>query len=189
MINEGYDPEEIAQLKEECAEEGTNFLYTDEEPQTDDFVSFQFVGQHEGKEVIYDAVMLTLRMMHSGKIYEMAEEAAEAKYPEYKRWDLSVDEDGNVIVPENLNEEIENYKATVMMELEEDDEVKVSEYLEIDTEFDYGVGLEVCLNVEEITDDVIMNFVNDYNNGNFKLDPGLYSFEHDDETEDEDGEE
>jgi hypothetical protein len=188
MINEGYDQEEIAQLKEECTEEGTNFMYTDEEPQTDDFVSFQFVGMNDDKEVIYDAVMLTLKMMHSGKIYEMAEEAAEAKYPEYKRWDLTVDEEGNVIVPENLNEEIENYKATIMMELEEDDEVKVSEYLEIDTEFDYGVGLEVCLNVDEITDEVLMNFVENFNAGTFKLDPGLYSFQHDDEVEGEEEE-
>lgn len=72
-----------------------------------------------------------------------------------------------------------------MEELEETDAIKVKEHINIDDDFDYGVALEVCLNVEEITGQVIEKFVKDFNSDKLVLDNTLYSFKHEDEDDDE----
>lgn len=188
--NPGFSASEIADIRAQAKEAGRNFVYTPGEQNTQDFANFMFIGKHEGKEVIYDAVMFTLKMAHSSRLYEIAEEEAMRQFPEYKGWELEADEDGNLRVPEEIDPDIEDFKATVIMELEEEGEIKVQEEVNIDADWDYGIGLEVMLNVDEITDSVISRFIDQFNNGTFTPDPTLYSFLHDDESEgDEDDEE
>lgn len=171
-MNEGFDPIEIAELKKECEQEGQNYVIVEDEDGMNDsgeFAHFQFVGKHEGNEVIYDAVMGTLRLNHSSLVFEEAEMRMKKAYPNYieidkRKPNYKVDEDMELMLEE------------IIEELEEEEDFKVSEFVEVETDFEYGIGLDIALNVEEIDNEVITKFVNDFNSGTLKLDPTLYSF-------------
>ncbi|WP_435355041.1 hypothetical protein [Emticicia sp. SJ17W-69] len=171
-MNEGFDPIEIAELKKECEQEGQNYVIVEDEDGMNDsgeFAHFQFVGNYEGKEVIYDAVMGTLRLNHSSLVFEEAEIRMKKAYPNYieierRKPNYKVDEEMELMLEE------------IIEELEEEEDFKVSEFVEVETDFEYGIGLDIALNVEEIDNEVITKFVNDFNAGTLKLDPTLYSF-------------
>ena len=78
-----------------------------------------------------------------------------------------------------MDDEVELYITELIEEIEENEEVKLSEHLEIDEEFDFGIGLDVCLNVDEVNDQVVTKFVNEYLAGTIKLDQTMYSFKTD----------
>ncbi len=183
--NPGYDPKEIQKIKDACRKQNKPYILNENEPQGDEFAHILFTGNHEGKEVIFDAVIYTLRLHHSSVLYEKAEDKTAEQFPNYKRWDFEEDENGELLLPEDLDEEAENFKAEVMEEMEETDAIKVQEHINIDTDFDYGIALEVCLNVEEITPVVIEKFVKDFTSNKLVLDNTLYSFKHEEEEEDE----
>ena len=94
MTNEGYNPEEIKLLREECEEEGMNFVHCDDEDESmaenDELAHVQFVGEYKGQEVIYDAIIYTLRLHHSSLVYEKAVAQAQKVFPKY----LPLDERG-----------------------------------------------------------------------------------------------
>jgi hypothetical protein len=171
-MNEGFDPIEIAELRKECEQEGQNYVIVDDEDGMNDsgeFAHFQFIGKYEGKDVIYDAVMGTLRLNHSSLVFEEAEARMKKSYPNYveiekRKPNYKVDED------------LELMLAEIIEELEEEETIKVSEFVEVETDFEYGIGLDVSLNVEEIDHEVITKFIEDFNGGTLKLDPTLYSF-------------
>ncbi|MFN8343538.1 MAG: hypothetical protein U0X91_00955 [Spirosomataceae bacterium] len=184
-MNEGYKPEEIKLLREECQAEGTNFIHCDDEDvsgaDNGELAHVQFIGNYKGQEVIYDAIIYTLRLHHSSLVYEKAVEQAQKEYPNY----LPLDERGpDYKISPAIEEEAEELITELIEAIEEEEEVKVKEHLEIDPEFEYGIGLDACLNTESITDEVITQFIDDFNNGRLKLDPTLYSFSSDEEDED-----
>lgn len=170
-MNAGYTQEEVDLLKEECEELGQSFVLIDEdEPEEEaDYVQFQFVGKHEGKEVIYDAVLSTLSMHHSSRLYEEAEKKIAKIYKDFVPYELR-NEDSPV------NEEAELMMEEFIQEMEDEETIKVSEFVETDFEFDFGIGIDAALNVEEITVEVIEKFITDFNNGTLNLDKTLYSF-------------
>jgi hypothetical protein len=175
--NEGYDPAEIAQLKKECENEHSSFVYFEDEEDfghsADEYAHFQFVGDFKGQEVIYDAVIYTLRLHHSSLVYEAAENKVIKKYPLYVPME---NRDETYQANEALDEEVELLITEMIEEIEENEEIKVAENVEIDEDFEYGVGLDVCLNVDIIDDIVVENFIEDFLSNNLKLDPTLYSF-------------
>ena len=171
-MNEGFDPIEIAELKKECEQDGQNYVIVEDEDGMNDsgeFAHFQFVGKHEGKEVIYDAVMGTLRLNHSSLVFEEAEirmKKANPNYVELERRKPNYKED----------EDMELMLEEIIEELEEEEVIKVSEFVEVEKDFEYGIGLDIALNVEEIDAEVITKFINDFNAGKLELDQTLYSF-------------
>lgn len=172
MKNEGFDPQEIAELKAECKQEGQSYVIVEDEDGMNDsgeFAHFQFVGKHDGEEVIYDAVMGTLRLNHSSLVFEEAENRMKKSYPGY----VEVDKRKPNF---KANEDMELMLEEIIEELEEEEVIQVAEFVEIDEDFEYGIGLDIALNVEEIDDKVITKFVNEFNAGTLKLDPTLYSF-------------
>jgi len=176
-MNEGYNPEEIRLLKEECVEEGTIFIHCDDEDESmadsGELAHVQFVGNYKDHEVIYDAIIYTLRLHHSSLVYEKAVEQAQKVYPNY----LPLDErPANYKISPADDEEAEELITELIESIEEEEEVKVKEHLEIEPDFDYGVGLDACLNVEAITDEVITKFIQEFNAGKLKLDTTLYTF-------------
>ncbi len=183
MSNLGLQPEEIARVKELCKKAGTSYVINanEEEPQGEEFAYFLFVGEYEGKEVVFDSVLYTLRLHHMSVLYEMAEDRACKKYPDYEKVSLEEDEDLNSHLSEEKLEEIELFKAEMMDELEENEEVKVQEYINLDTDFDYGIALEACLNIEEITPQTLEDFVQGFKAKTLSLDDTLYSFRHEEE--------
>ncbi|MGL4334625.1 MAG: hypothetical protein ACRCSC_06135 [Lactococcus garvieae] len=179
-MNAGYTQEEIDLLKQECLEEGLSFvLIEDEDDDLDEeenveMAHFQFVGKHEGKEVIYDALLSTLSLHHSSMVYEEAEKQVlkihkDFVAPQERTDSYKENEDADLLLEE------------LMQELEDDETVKIAEFVEKVMDFDYGIGLEVALNVEEITAEVIEDFIEKFNSDTLKLDPTLYSFKHESE--------
>ena len=171
-MNEGFDPVEIAELKKECELEGQTYVIVEDEDGMNDsgeFAHFQFVGKHEGIEAIFDAVMGTLRLNHSSLVFEEAETRMKKAYPNYVEIDKRKPN-------HKIDEDLELMLEEIIEELEEEEVIKVSEFVEVETDFEYGIGLDVSLNVEEITHEVITKFISDFNAGILELDPTLYSF-------------
>lgn len=175
--NEGYDPEEINALKEECQQEGKSFIYVEDDDldvlESGECVHIQFPGHYQGEEVIFDTLVYTLRLHHSSLVYEMAVEQVRKTYPEYVPPEDR--QPGYKIAPE-MEEEAETALTEIIEEIEETETVKVQEHVEVDTQSDYGIALDVCLHIEEINDEVIENFIRSFNANALSLDNTLYSF-------------
>lgn len=179
--NKGFDPVIIQEYKEKMKANKQSFLLNEQEENGAEFVHFFFIGFFEGKEVIYDAAMYTLRLQHSSELYELAEHKAAQRFPEFHKIKYEEDENGDLNVLGAEEEEIGLYMAEVMMELEEEDAVKVREHIDVDEHLEFGIGLDIGLNVEQVNDQVIEKFVKEYNEDTLKLDQTLYSFQHDDD--------
>ncbi|MFN3849900.1 MAG: hypothetical protein ACK4NY_10745 [Spirosomataceae bacterium] len=175
--NLGFDKAEIEQLKQECKAEGNNFVIVEDEDGMGDsgeFAHFQFVGKYEGQEVIYDAVLTTLRLYHNSIVFEEAEKKIKKLYPNY----VDIEKRKPNYQPD---EEAEMMMEELIEEMEEEETIKVAEFIEVDKDFEYGIGLDIYLNVEEIDAKIITKFVNEFNAGTLQLDKTLYSFKSEEE--------
>jgi hypothetical protein len=175
--NTGFDPATIADYKKRIDSTGRLFMYDDQDEHSDEYAHVYFIGVHEDKEVIFDAVIYTLRLQHESEMFEIAEHRAAQHFPNYKKITYEEDENGNLESLDSEEEEIGLFMAEVIMELEEDDQVKVKEHVDQDLHVDFGIALDVGLHVEEITPEVIEGFIHDFNNDTITLDPSLYSFQ------------
>jgi hypothetical protein len=181
--NIGRTQQEVDRVKSELKRLKKNHLIIDSEDNSDEYVNFQFVGMYEGREVVYDAVIYTLRLAHHSELYDIAEHKAAKAFPDYRKIEFKEDENGDLKALNDKEEEIGLFMAEVMMELEEEGSVKVSEHVEIDEGVEYGIGMDVGLNVEIVDEKVISDFVTAFNEDNLKLDDTLYTFVHDEEEE------
>lgn len=178
--NKGFDPDTIQEFKDKMLSLGTPFLEDENDQRTDEYAHFYFVGLFEGKEVVYDAVMYTLRMQHESELFEIAEHRAARHFPEYRKITYEEDENGNLVALDPLQEEIGLYIAEVIMELEEEEAVKVKEHVDLDVNTDFGVALDVGLHRDTITSAEIEKFIRDFNEDNLDLDENFYSFQTED---------
>ncbi len=174
MENPGYSKEEIDLLKAECEEEGNNFVLIEDEDDEDmdddgDYAHFQFVGMHEGKEVIYDAIMSTLSFHHSSLLYEEAEKKVKKLHKDFLAYE---DRPSDYVV----NPEAEELMEEFIEEMEDEETIKVAEFVTKEFDFEFGIGLDIALNIEEITFDDIEQFIEDFNAGKLELDKTMYSF-------------
>jgi hypothetical protein len=180
--NDGFNPEEIANLKAECEKVGMPFIYNPDEPQDQELAHILFVGTWEDKEVIYDAAVFTLAIAYDSELYAEAENLAREEFPDYEGWDTyqeTLEAVGTSL--ESLPEEIQEFIQDTMALLESEDEIKVHEKIELDPDFGYGIGMEAFLNAEELTDEFLAEFVIGFNNKTLELDTTLYSFPSEDE--------
>lgn len=183
-----FDPVFIAEMKQKMISEGTNFLYVEDDDSDlsdEEGARIYFIGNFEGKEVVYDAMILTLRVYYQTEISAAAEAKTDIVFPEFakkRQLDPFYSPD-----PENSPQEYEmlEYIMTSIAELE-DAEFAVSEIVTIDEDTDFGLELLIVRNVEEIDDEFISEVVDQYNSGNLVLDSTLYSFPNDNDDEDED---
>jgi len=180
--NLGFDKAEIQKIKEEMSASGQNYLVIESEDNNDEFMNFYFIGVYEGKEVIYDAALYTLKMQHNSEVFELAQHKVAQKFPDYKGIDYSEDENGDIQPLDDLDEEIGLYLTEVMDELEEEEAVKVHEHVDIDANIDFGIGIDVGLNVEQVSEEVIETFITEFNDASLELDPTHYSFQFQDEN-------
>ncbi|HMI68171.1 MAG TPA: hypothetical protein VK517_19155 [Cyclobacteriaceae bacterium] len=181
--NKGFDPVVIKEYKARIKSGGKTFSFAAfDENNNDEYAHFYFIGKYEGRDVVYDAVLYTLRLDHQSELYEVAEHRAAKHFPQFKKITYKEDENGNLQPLDELEEEIGLYMAEVIMELEEEDQVKVKEHVEIDPNTDFGIGLDAGLNVEKITPRVIEKFIKDFNEDTLSLDRTLYSFQMEDEA-------
>jgi len=174
-INEGFDPKVIEEYKSKMNNQG--FMINDSEDNGEEYVNFMFIGEHKGKAVIYDAVIYTLRLNHHSELYELAEEKTSERYPEFNAMTYTMDENGDLSNLTEKEEEMGLYMTELILELEDEGEVKVKEHVEVDTSLEFGVGLDIGLNVEEVSSEVIEKFIINFNSNSLQLDPTLYAFE------------
>lgn len=177
FANPGFDPKNIEQLSADLAKSGKPYKVVPDPGNSEEFINFLFLGMFEGKQVIYDAALYTLRLHHSSEVYELAEHEAAKKFPNFKGINYEEDEEGNLKPLSSEEEEIGWFITEIIMELEEEEAVKVQEFIDIDTNHDYGVGLDAALNVDEINDKVIRKFIKEFNDDTLVLDETLYSFQ------------
>lgn len=175
--NQGYAQDEIDKLKQQIADGGNSFVVADSEDNSEEYMNFYFVGMYEGKEVIYDAALYTLRLHHSSELYELAEHKAAKRFPEYHKIAYEEDENGDIEPLGDLEEEIGLYITEMMEEMEEEDAVKVQEHVDEDLNIDFGIGLDVGLNIDRVTEEIVEKFIGDFNEDNLSLDETLYSFQ------------
>ncbi|WP_143961408.1 hypothetical protein [Litoribacter populi] len=175
--NDGLKPESIEGLKQELKASGKSFKIIPSEDNSEEYVHFRFLGLYENKEVIYDSVLFTLRLHHASEVYELAEHKAAQKFPNFEGIHYEEDENGNLKPLSSHEEEIGWYITEIIMDIEDEEAVKVSEFVDLDTNHDYGIGLDGALNVEEINDAVIAKFIKDFNEETLVLDDTLYSFQ------------
>jgi hypothetical protein len=181
--NKGFDLAELKNLRDKMAKSGNTYVTVDSEDNSDDFQNFLFIGKYENRDVIYDAAIYTLKVQHHSEVYEMAEHEAAIKFPNYKKIDYEEDENGDIEPLEELEEEMGLFMAEVMEEIEDEERVKVKEHIDIDINSDFGIGLDVGLNIEVVEESVINDFIIKFNNDEVKLDPTMYSFQLDHDTE------
>jgi hypothetical protein len=183
--NKGFNPEVISEYEEKIKLTKQSFIYDEEEESSDEYSHFYFIGKYEGNPVIYDAVIYTLRLHHESEMFEIAEHRAAQQFPSYKKISYEEDENGDLENLDPLEEEIGLFMAEVILELEEEESVKVKEHIEIDDNVDFGVSMDIGLHVEKITPQVIEKFIKEFNDGSIKLDPTLYSYQTQDQSLDE----
>ncbi len=96
-INE-MTPALVDEMKARINSSGKTFLLVDEETEenSEEYAHFNFIGKHEGKEVVFDAVMYTLRLQHESELFEIAEHRAAKHFPQYKKINYEEDENGNM---------------------------------------------------------------------------------------------
>ncbi len=176
-LNKGFDPEVIRQYASRIESAQQSFILDESDENSDEYVHFYFIGKFQGKDVVYDAVMYTLRLQHESELFEIAEHRAAKHFPEYKKIEYEEDENGNLAALDPLEEEIGLYIAEVIMELEEDEAVKVKEHVDMDEHTDFGVALDIGLHREKITAKDIQGFIRDFNEDALALDDTLYSFQ------------
>lgn len=175
--NKGFDPEVLREYALKMKAQGLDYLLDESDEQSDEYSHFFFIGKFEGKDVIYDTAIYTLRLHHESELYEIAEHRAAKHFPEYRRITYEEDENGNLQALDPLQEEIGLYMAEVIMELEEEESVKVKEHVDLDVNTDFGISLDVGLHVEKITPKIIEKFIRDFNEDTIRLDDTLYSFQ------------
>lgn len=176
-VNKGFNPEVVLDYQKRMAAIGRTFLVEESDENSDEYFHFYFVGKYNGKDVVYDAVMYTLRLQHESEMFEIAEHRAAKHFPNYRKITYEEDENGNLSALDDEEEEIGLFMAEVIMELEEDESVKVKEHVDVDTNVDFGVALDIGLHVENITPVTIENFINQFTSDTLKLDETLYSFQ------------
>jgi hypothetical protein len=179
--NPGFDQQRINQLKEALKASGKSYQIVDSEDNNEEFVNFRFVGMFEGKEVIYDAVIYTLRLHHASEVYEVAEHKAAQKFPNFRPIRFQEDENGDYRTLDDVEEEIGLYIAETIDDLEDEESVKVQEHVDLDENAEYGIGLDIGLHIDEVNDKVIAKFIKDFNDDNLNLDDTYYAFQSNEE--------
>lgn len=165
------------------ASTGHPFVIIEGEDNNDEFVNFHFVGVHGGRPVIYDAALYTLRMHFESEVFELAEHRAAQRFPEFRKIKYEEDENGDFEALDAIEEEIGLFMTETMWEIEEEELVKVQEHLEIDTNLDFGIGLNAALNVPQITEGIIKTFIKEFNDDTIVIDETFFSFALEEEEE------
>lgn len=180
--NDHFDQKLVNSILQQLKDSEKNYIINDSDENNDEFINFFFQGTHEGKTVLYDAALYTLRLYYNSELYEIAEHKAAQRFPEFAKIRYEEDENGDLKELSSLEEEIGLFMTEVIMDIEEEGSVKVQEHVETDPNLDLRIGLDAGLNVEEVTEKLISDFVEKFNNDQLQLDTTFYSFQ----TEDED---
>lgn len=162
----------LKEVKEFLKKNGTSFKVLDDSAREDGALQFAFVGEFEGKEVVFDVFMMTLEFDFFTGVLEEAINQTIELHPEFKEADFDAIEGKHIDIMDDI-----------AAELAKDEDFQVCEYLDIEEGDDNVVELDVSLNITEVSDEAIKKFINDFTTGELELDETYFSFELDDEEE------
>jgi hypothetical protein len=183
ISNPGFDPTAIADYRAKMKAKNMLFWPVEEEDNSDEYFHFYFIGKYKGQETLFDAVVYTLRLEHESELYEIAEHKAALHFPHYKKIIYEEDENGDLKELDAIQEEIGLYMAEVIVELQEEDKVKVQEHVDINDDAEFGIGLDIGLHIDTITPALIERFIKDFNEDKLQLDDTLYTFQAEEEEQ------
>lgn len=135
------------------------------------YVDFVFIGRYNDKDVIWNACMTTTRGDYFDAISEKASDEGYELYPStVNLLDClgEPDEHGNRVwcnpEDEELSRTRRKYIAQRTMELiDSGTEAIKTVDIEIDEDYQYGIGLHIRLNVDAINVDDVKNFIREFN--------------------------
>lgn len=150
---------------------GKAFIMDDSDVATEEYAHFFFAGGYEGRVRLFDCTLYTLRLFHEGELLDVVQQKALEQFPEYKSLEqleeiTGTDEDNKVSL----------FMAEMIVELEEEEAVKVQEHVDLITDHEPGISVNVGLHTEEITTGLIEQFIIDFNANKLQLDDTFYSF-------------
>ena len=159
----------VEALKKDLKKANRTFLYNTEEEQDEDLqmVFIFFVGKNEqGKEVVCNTCISTLIFEYIVALMNKSEEVFLYTHPEAKGEDM-----------DNLPEKLEKEFDELIDEMHASNEIKVQEELTVEFISEEMDMVEMHLNVEALTEEAILKFVQTYQQGKFEVDKSLYSFD------------
>ncbi len=164
---------QIEELKKAFAQGGKLFIPSpgaeiDDEYQT---AAFMFLGKHEGKEMLFDAYMMSLIQDYRMNITEQAEERMLNLYPELEEEDY---DDFTELQKDEYDNIFESIYRSDLVKVQENISIHVGEKGE-------HMELDIVLDIRKIDDKVINNFIRAFNAGSFEVNEHLRSFDIDDE--------
>ncbi len=165
-MNAGYSQEEINKVIEQCKKTGKSFMYREVDTENRTFANFLFIGENDGTPVIFDSFIYTLETEYFSTLYEEAQEEVIRQHPEWANANFEAEEGEHIDLLEAIADE-----------LSKDDQYDIQEFVDVDEDAEYGIMLDICLNVPEITDDIIEKFVKEFNSNTLELDETFYSFD------------
>lgn len=163
-------------LIEQIRSSKSGYILVHEDDQTNEIAHFYFLGNYEGNPTVYDTFLYTLRMHHSSEISEIVETKAVKRFPDFVK--LNAENELNNPKLNESEEEIGLFMAATFLEIEEEETVRVKEHIDIDSSNETDVYLDVGLNIDEVTDVVIVKFIQEFNGKSIKLDETVYSYQH-----------
>ncbi len=158
----------ISALEKAIAQTKYSFVFNPEEDQDDDkqVAHILFVAEHNKKKVIYNAFVTTLFFDFHMQVMDKAEDMLTEKYPKLKGKDYT-----------ELDEKFQDEVDDIMDEIYEKELVKVCEKVEVyATDEDDYLEVEVSLFADQITEDVLDNFVKNFTKNTLKLDTTMRAF-------------
>jgi hypothetical protein len=82
--NKGFDPDVIRDYALKMKASGLEYVMEEDDNSNDEYAHFYFIGKFEGRDVIYDTAIYTLRLHHESELYEIAEHRAAQHFPEFR---------------------------------------------------------------------------------------------------------
>ncbi|MFN5170772.1 MAG: hypothetical protein ACK5DD_14215 [Cyclobacteriaceae bacterium] len=159
-------PEAIEFYSEKIRASGNEY-WLDEQDSGDEYAHFYFLLDRGGQPVLADVMLYTLRLHHESELMEIAEAQVAEQFPGY---------DADQSDPK-LDEQVAQALAEAIVDLQEEDEVKVQEFIEEDEGHEWGLGIDAALHVPVISPTQIQRFIDRYRVGELETDPELYSFQ------------
>lgn len=164
----------VKQVKKRIAKDEYDLFTTDQIIEDCSFIDFLFIGKHKDKEVVWNTCITTARGDYYEKISGECLAEAYQVYPEPEDYDFSKnfvpldDGSGNsewIDQNPELSDERYNYYSKLTIDELNKKELELDPWnIEIDEEYNYGVGLHVRMSVESINLSDVEEFINQFQN-------------------------
>jgi len=176
-LDSSSEKTDYSKIKKTLQEKEVTFILDTDDESTDEFAHFYFINNGDSN-VVFDAVLYTLQMEYNSELYDVAEQKAAERFPDFKKLTADSSSDDQEKEEEEEEEEIGLFMAEIIIDLEEQDKIKVKEHVDEDREGKDVILIDVGLNLDKINSSTIESFIKNYTSGTIVLDNTYYSFQY-----------